>query len=357
MTIKLYPFPSFLHPAFGNSVSVLPLTRDGVRLVPSGELVPTEEASFAELTIRTGHNQQQARGICGLVAASAFLDGTVHPHEKTLLARLQRQEATVLADGGALGKPVLLTAPNLNEWWQKVDSDYHLSDKKVIYNGQNNDYQLRTFQPKSEAGTAPLSLDFAGPLVIADGHHRAETHARLSSKGERVCDFIPVCIIGGNELTIGAFTRVVDYERPLPELLSGLREFFSYEAVESPLAPTQAGEWLMVFEGSYYRLLRKADNDKSIDSEWLDHTVLPRTFGIEDTRTDARIVFEPTPDPQDGILQFPSEAGKVYLCGFPLPVDSFFAEVKAGHCLPPKSTRFEPRVPSGLVVWQPQRTS
>ena len=353
MSIKLHPFPSFLHPPFGASLSALPVTRDGVRLVPEGDLVATESPAFAELRIRSNPSQANSRGICGLLPASAFLDGTVRPHEKTLLARLGRQENTVLADGGALGKPVLLTVPSLQSFWQAMDREYASSKERAIFNGQNNDYELRPYQSSANGGANMVDLELPAPLVIADGHHRAETHARLSAAGETSCDFVPVCIIGADELTIGAFTRVITDMRAPSALLPELGFFFEHERIAGPEAPTKPGEWLLVCKDACYRLTRKPDGDQSIDSEWLDHTVLPRVFSITDTRADERIGFEPTPDPHGGTLEFPHKTGKVYLCGFPLPVDTFFAEVEAGHLLPPKSTRFEPRVPSGLVVWRP----
>lgn len=259
----------------------------------------------------------------------------------------------MLADGGALGKPVLLTVPSLRTFWEVTDR-YHVRDEKsTTFTGENNEYKLRPYRLRGEEETTALKLQFSGPLVIADGHHRAETHAQLSGRGERSCDFISVCIIGGDELTIGAFTRVVSDERPPSALLPELGLFFEHQRLTGPEAPTKAGEWLLVCKDTCYRLTRKPDGDKSIDSEWLDHTVLPRVFSIKDTRSDSHISFAPTPDEENGLLTFPHESGKIYLCGFPLPVDSFFEEVKAGHCLPPKSTRFEPRVPSGLVVWKP----
>lgn len=353
MTTALHPFPSFLHPPFGESYTSLPVTRDGVRLVPDGDLMTSGGPAFVELRIRTKGSGAECRGICGLLPAAAFLDGTVRPHEKTLVSRLQRQETAVLADDGALGKPVLLTAPSLAGFWGELDGRFATGEEETSFRGQNNDYKVRQFRSADEGTTPPVALNFPGPLVIADGHHRAETHARLAERGVAKCAFVPVCIIGGDELTIGAFTRVITDERPPAALLPGLGVFFEHQRLAAPEAPRRAGEWLLVCQDACYRLIRKADHDMSIDSEWLDHTVLPRAFGITDTRTDERISFEATPAPTSGLLRFGREAGRIYLCGFPLPVKSFFAEVRAGHCLPPKSTMFEPRVPSGLVVWRP----
>jgi|GEM_PF-3457890 len=359
MSVKLHPFPSFLHPPFGSVLSRLPVTRHGVRLVPDDALVAHQYSGFAELRIHAKGALSFSRGICGLLPAESFLDGTVRPHERTLTDRLESQEKMVLADNGALGKPVLLTSPSLKSWWAEVDGNHRGGTECLTFYGQNNNYHLRVFDRSDnksdgyKSACSPLDLRQLGPLVIADGHHRAATHARLSDRGISACDYIPVCIIGGDELTIGAFARVITAGDALEDLLPQLAEFFDYEMLEGRVAPQNEGEWLLVHNDANYRLTRRASSDKNLDSAWLDHTVLPAVFGITDTRTDARIAFAPVPNPEAGILNFATSPDTVYLYGFPLSIADFFAEVEAGRCLPPKSTMFEPRVPSGLVVWRP----
>jgi len=335
----------------------LPITREGVRFVPDIEL--SSNAGFAEIRIKAKETTVLSRGICGILPATAFLDGRIRPHEKTLVSRLKRQENIVLADGGALGKPILLTVPSLKNWWATVDQTHGIGSSCLTFCGQHNDYDLRVYTSTvmGEEGyrmvDSPLSLTMPGPLVIADGHHRAETHARLSARGVSNCDFIPVCIVGGDELRIGTFTREVTDDTSIEELLLRLSDFFIYELLDGKLQPSCEGQWLLVRNGACYRLTRKASRNNSLDVAWLDQIVLPRVFGITDTRADERITFSPTPEPKDNYLDFEAAPNTTYLCGFPLPMNSFFTEVSAGRCLPPKSTRFEPRVPSGLVVWQP----
>lgn len=357
MSLKLHPFPSFLHPPFGSVLGQLPVTREGVRFVPDYAL--TSDMGFAELRIHRKGSLTFSRGICGLLPAAAFMDRTVRPHEETLLARLKRQEDVVLADGGALGKPVLLTSASLKSWWAEADLTHKRGVECLTFAGQHNDYHLRTYTnsvPGDDGSvhpSSPLDLSRLGQLAIADGHHRAETHARLSARGVGACDFIPVCIIGGDELTIGVFTRVIADKTELSDLLPRLAEFFDYKLLEGQAAPQQEGEWLLVRNGINYRLTRKTLVEGGIDNEWLDQTVLPAVFGITDTRADERITFAPTPHPENGLLALKTAPETTYLCGFPLSVASFFREVEAYRCLPPKSTMFEPRVPSGLVVWKP----
>ncbi|MEM9526847.1 MAG: DUF1015 family protein, partial [Bacteroidota bacterium] len=341
---------TFFHPPFGR-VEGLAVCRDGVRSISADFLSPTTEAAFADLRIRRHLNDARSRGICGLLPADAFTDGTVRPHEQTLENRLIRQEKLVLEDRGALGKPILLTIPHLTTWWEESDQGHQVSAEEVNFAGKDNDYQLRLFRARKGA-TEPISLAELGPICIADGHHRAATHARLAARGVAECAFIPVCLIGAEALHIGTFLRIIEGPQ-LPKLLIQLSNFFIIELLDQPLGPTQVGEWLLVHRGQFFRLRRKENEGHRTDIRWLEDEVLPPLFGITNTRTDDRISFEPIADTPGEALEYPWTLERTYLCGFPLPKERFFQEVAAGKLLPPKSTRFEPRVPSGMVVWMP----
>ena len=349
MPLRLHPFPHLLHPPSGRAYNRLPVTRDGVRRVPAGELVRSDRPAFGELRITTLADSRPSRGICGLLPAAAFLDGSVRPHEQTLLSRLQRQEEVVMADEGGMGKPVLITVPSLAEFWETLARERAAGSPLVTFNGRNNDYELRLLRP-SDGSPQPLSLADFGPVCIADGHHRAETHARLAARGYGQCARVPVCLIGADELTIGVFTREIVPRFAVGELPERLAPYFEPTEITLPLAPAHPGEWLLARAGKYYAL-RRRDSGPDNDATWLNATVLPRVFGITDTRADERISFNPVATTPGEPVDYAFPPDRTVLIGFPLPPAVFFREVAAGKLLPPKSTRFEPRVPSGLVVW------
>lgn len=347
MDLRLLPFPRLRHPAPGMTHDSLPVTRDGVRRVAEAELARTEQSVFGELTITDNQTGALSRGLCGLLPAAAFLDGRVRPHEQTLAARLTRQEATVRADAGGLGKPVLLTVPSLDSWWSKwpptapPPPDTHFA-------GTNNHYALRLWpaQPAPE-----LSLTGLGPVCIADGHHRAETHARLAAAGRADCGLIPVCLIGWDELRVDVFARHVQTRLSPGDLLDRLAPYFDAEPLAAAHAPRRAGEWLLRYAGRAYRLERRAAGPQT-DAGWFNGVVLPAVFGITNVRADVRVEFLPLTTAAGQPLAQPANPEGAEFVGFPVKADEFFAEIAAGRVFPPKSTRFEPRVPSGLVVWE-----
>lgn len=361
MAPTLLPFPRYRHLPFGTVVGALPVTRGGIRNLPATALPAISRHCFAHLEIRRHLNGDRCRGLCGLLHHTVFWNGTVRPHESTLRERLQRQERIVLSDGGALGKPILLTVPSLADWWPRQDARHQLSDDCLEVVGQDNNYRLRDYipgpnvpgteVPRAAGPQRGIALDASGPLVIADGHHRARTHARLGAAGHRGFEHLPVCLIGADELHIGVFARVVTAP-DTDAMLNKLQTHFRVAPLAQPQAPRGAGEWLLTYRNKYYRLYRRVRRGDATDVDWLDNVVLPDACTITDVRSDDRIVFTPIDDPQDGLIASPLPPGSLCFVGFPLPKDRFFAEVAAGRMLPPKSTRFEPRMPSGLVVWE-----
>lgn len=358
MPLELLPFSSYHRLSFGAVVGSLPITRNGIRNLPSNTFSGVSHNCYAHLHIRRNLNEKESRAIGGLLHHTAFLDGGVRSHEKTLISRLQRQEELVLPDGGALGKPILLTVPSLKDWWQQQDQQLELGGEGLNLEGQDNSYTLRDYFFKESSflpGPLPtgISLNEIGLIVIADGHHRAETHASLGARGIPDFEYVPVCLIGADELHIGVFARIITADCLGENLMAELERFFTITPLTRPLAPEQVGEWLLTHEGKYFRLSCKNNPDNLTDVEWLNSVFLPECYGITDVRTDDRITFEPILDPVNGLIEEEFPAGAATLVCHSLPKDRFFTEVAAGQVLPPKSTRFEPRIPSGLMVWIP----
>ncbi|WP_197494046.1 DUF1015 family protein [Lewinella sp. 4G2] len=333
----------------------MPVTRNGVAAVPAEALMATKQPSFGHLLVRStavgaGH-QVSGKMLCGLVPAAAFLDGRIKPHENTLTARLNRQKELVTAERGALGKPILLTAADLTSAWAAVDQQEMTSDQLVRFSG-HNDYTLINLTAREEQGLCPISLDGLGTLVIADGHHRAETHALLSAEGHAYCDYVPVCIADVRDLTIGCFRRQLPaYVGTIDDLLKSLRPYFRIHQLAYPVAPELQGNWLMSYQGKYFELSRdKVDARYTTQLGWLTGEVLANVFGILDPKNDDRLVNLEVDTLPSGLLDIDGDRALSFT-GSSVSPQAFFSEVAAGRVFPPKSTRFLPRVPSGLLVW------
>lgn len=212
---------------------------------------------------------------------------------------------------------------------------------------------------------------FAGipALYVADGHHRTAAAARVGQErmkanphhtgNEEYCYFLAV-IFPDNQLQIIDYNRVVkDLNGLTPAgLLERLKENFTVEdrgtAVYKPDALHRFGMYL---NGRWYALTAKEgtynDNDPIgvLDVTILSDLVLDKILGIKDLRTDKRIDFV------GGIrglgeLQKRVDSGemKVAFALYPVSMKQLIDIADTGNIMPPKTTWFEPKLRSGVVI-------
>ncbi|QTA37716.1 DUF1015 domain-containing protein [Thermosipho ferrireducens] len=206
-------------------------------------------------------------------------------------------------------------------------------------------------------------------FYIADGHHRAAAAARAAEAfakenpghtGKEEYNYFLAVLFPHNQLNILDYNRVVKDLNGLgeEEFIEKLKEKFLIEdAPESPYKPQTKHEFGMYLSGKWYKLTAKKgtydENDvvSSLDVSILQENLLKPILGIENPRTDKRISFV------GGIkgvkeLQRLVDNGefKVAFSMYPTSIEELLAVADEGKIMPPKSTWFEPKLKSGLVV-------
>jgi uncharacterized protein (DUF1015 family) len=158
--------------------------------------------------------------------------------------------------------------------------------------------------------------------------------------------------------------KILDYNRVVKDLngrdegtfLSEIENYFEVSPVDEP-KPTSAKSFAMYLEGRWYGLKPLAgsfpidDPVKSLDVAILQDNLLSPVLGIGDPRKDDRIDFV-------GGIRGLEELEKRVNSGdwavafalFPTSIDQLFSVADAGTVMPPKSTWFEPKLRSGLIV-------
>ena len=222
-----------------------------------------------------------------------------------------------------------------------------------------------------EADIAAITAEFAKmpSLYIADGHHRSAAAALVGAekarqnpnhKGDEEYNyFMAVCFPAG-QLTIIDYNRVVRDLNGLTadEFLAKVAENFVVEKKGTDIyKPSALHNFSLYLEGEWYSLTAKPgtydDNDPigvldvTISSDHILHEVL----GIGDLRKDKRIDFV------GGIrglgeLKRRVDSGemKVALALYPVSMNQLMAIADTGNIMPPKTTWFEPKLRSGLVI-------
>ena len=206
-------------------------------------------------------------------------------------------------------------------------------------------------------------------LYVADGHHRTAAAARVGQEcmsknpahtgNEEYCYFLAVTFPASH-------LRIIDYNRVVKdlnglseaELVEKLAESFIVEKKGKDIyTPAALHNFAMYLGGEWYSLTAKEgtydDNDPIgvLDVTVLSNLVLDKLLGITDLRTSKRIDFV------GGIrglgeLQKRVDSGemKAAFALYPVSMQQLIDIADTGNIMPPKTTWFEPKLRSGVVI-------
>ena len=206
-------------------------------------------------------------------------------------------------------------------------------------------------------------------LYIADGHHRSAAAALVGAekaqqnpnhKGDEEYNYFMAVCFPANQLTIIDYNRVVkDLNGLTPEefLAAVGKNFIVEEKGADIYKPNALHNFSLYLEGKWYSLTAKEgtydDNDPIgvLDVTISSNLILDEILGIKDLRSDKRIDFV------GGIrglgeLKKRVDSGemKVALALYPVSMKQLMDIADTGNIMPPKTTWFEPKLRSGLII-------
>jgi len=203
-------------------------------------------------------------------------------------------------------------------------------------------------------------------IYVADGHHRTASAFRvrdiMRSKnpghtGDEAYNHFLAVVFPDDELQLMGYHRVVKDLNGLSagEFLDKVRENFDVAPADAPEPPGQR-RFGMFLEGEWYRLTARegtfpaGDPVASLDAAILQANLLEPVLGIGDPRQDPRIDFVGGIRGAGELERRCRTDMKVAFAFAPVSVPQIMAIADAGAVMPPKSTWFEPKLRSGLVV-------
>ena len=222
-----------------------------------------------------------------------------------------------------------------------------------------------------EADIAAITAAFAAmpALYIADGHHRSAAAALVGAekakqnpnhRGDEEYNYFMAVCFPANQLTIIDYNRVVkDLNGLTPEaFLKALEIHFVVEEKGTDIyRPAALHNFSLYLNGKWYSLTAKEgtydDQDPIgvLDVTISSNLILDEILGIKDLRSDKRIDFV------GGIrglgeLKKRVDSGEmaVALALYPVSMKQLMDIADTGNIMPPKTTWFEPKLRSGLVI-------
>jgi uncharacterized protein (DUF1015 family) len=200
-------------------------------------------------------------------------------------------------------------------------------------------------------------------LYIADGHHRSAAAARVRGSLARQSLAAP----GASGFLAVVFPhdqmRILPYNRLVKDLnglstsgfLEKVRERFEITPGQGE-NPARRHDFGMYLGGAWYQLRAKPGSFPetpvgALDVSILQANLLSPLLGIGDPRTDERIAFVGgIRGTGELVRRVASGEAQVAFSMFPTSLDELMAIADANEIMPPKSTWFEPKLRSGLVL-------
>jgi uncharacterized protein (DUF1015 family) len=197
-------------------------------------------------------------------------------------------------------------------------------------------------------------------LLIADGHHRYETARvyaeEIGGEGEHRYVLMFLCSLSDPGLTIFPTHRLLTdlKDSAVQERLgAAIKEHFEVTPIEqSELEPPSDLPGIaMGYMDSHFKQafrLTRPDDDR-LDTRVLENLILRDTLGMTDDDIDHKHGLDyskNTDDAIDAVLSGRADAA-FYMRG--IPVEQVQEIAGAGEAMPPKSTYFYPKIPTGLV--------
>lgn len=309
----------------------------------------------------------------GLVAGSSiddYFNNNIKKHELTLVAKENdriKHMKTKMAQPGM----VFLTYKSVEEIDVIIDHYcQHHDAENDFTDSQNVRHQLWKIDNENIINKlTQLFKENVAASYIADGHHRSAASAKMGKQlreeypnytGSEAFNYFLSCLFPSNQLQIQDYNRLIKDLNGLTEeeLLDKIAENFDVEKIGNTIyKPTVLHEFSMYVNGNWYKLTAKKhtydENDPIgvLDVTILSKYILDEILNIKDQRTDKRIDFV------GGIrglgeLQKRVDSGemKIAFAFYPVSLDQLIAIADSGNIMPPKSTWFEPKLKSGLVI-------
>lgn len=304
----------------------------------------------------------------GLVAGASveeYENDRIKKHESTRTDKEQDRIRHIETQNAQSG-PVFLTYRSRPEIKQQVE---RLQQADPTYDFVADDGIRHTLWVVSEPSDVAALQEAFGrvdTLYVADGHHRSAAATAVCRKrresnpshdGTEEYNFFLSVIFPHDEMQILPYNRVVrdlaGYS--VSSFIDALHPNFSVGEAEAA-APTVPHQFGMYLDGRWHRLSAArgsydaSDPVGSLDVSILQEGLLRPLLGIQNPRTDKRIDFVGGIRGTGELERRCQDGWKIAFALYPTTVDQLLSVADAGDTMPPKSTWFEPKLRSGLVV-------
>ena len=272
---------------------------------------------------------------------------------------------------GFNSEPVLLTYPDNQELKEILETAMQSRPEYEFTTTYRDTHYLWNIDNKSIISRVESIFSEINKLYIADGHHRSASSSLLAldlekenpnHTGNEAYNFFMSYLIPESDLKIYEFNRLIRDLNGLSkeEFLISIDQYYRIENRGYVYyKPTKKHHFSMYLDGEYYSLyLRKEEYTienslDSLDVQILYETILKPILGIQDLRNNDRIEY-PHGNSDLAYLKSKIDSGE-FVVGFnllPVTIQELKNVANEGLTMPPKSTFIEPKLRSGITIYE-----
>ena len=298
-----------------------------------------------------------------------YMNGVIKKHELTRRDKEEDRMKHVRVNNANI-EPVFFAYPDNSEL-DAIVAKYTAGEPEYDFIAPGDGFGHTVWVIDQQEDIDAITKAFAAmpALYIADGHHRSAAAALVGAekaqqnpnhKGDEEYNYFMAVCFPANQLTIIDYNRVVkDLNGLTPEefLAAVSKNFIVEEKGTEIYKPNALHNFSLYLDGKWYSLTAKEgtydDNDPIgvLDVTISSNLILDEILGIKDLRSDKRIDFV------GGIrglgeLKKRVDSGemKVALALYPVSMKQLMDIADTGNIMPPKTTWFEPKLRSGLII-------
>ena len=298
-----------------------------------------------------------------------YMNGVIKKHELTRRDKEEDRMKHVRVNNANI-EPVFFAYPD-NAELDAIVAKYTAGEPEYDFIAPGDGFGHTVWVIDQQEDIDAITKAFAAmpALYIADGHHRSAAAALVGAekaqqnpnhKGDEEYNYFMAVCFPANQLTIIDYNRVVkDLNGLTPEefLAAVGKNFIVEEKGADIYKPNALHNFSLYLDGKWYSLTAKEgtydDNDPIgvLDVTISSNLILDEILGIKDLRSDKRIDFV------GGIrglgeLKKRVDSGemKVALALYPVSMKQLMDIADTGNIMPPKTTWFEPKLRSGLII-------
>ena len=313
-----------------------------------------------------GHTQY---GLMLCACVSDYLNGVIKKHELTRKDKEEDRMRHVRVNDANI-EPVFFAYPD-NSTLDAIVERYASAEPEYDFTASLDGFRHRLWVVDNDADIDAITKEFASipALYIADGHHRSAAAALVGKekadnnpahRGDEEYNFFMAVCFPASQLTIIDYNRVVKDLNGLSasEFLAVLEKNFTVACMGDEIYKPQAlHNFSLYLGGKWYSLTAKEgtydDSDPIgvLDVTISSNLILDEILGIKDLRTSKRVDFV------GGIrglgeLKRRVDSGEMQaaLALYPVSMKQLVDIADTGNIMPPKTTWFEPKLRSGLVI-------